>query len=144
MLNKFKESSHLNSEILRQEIAISQEIVDSKEFNDLISYYEKYFVNCKVDEYSVVIGDYFYGHGQLLSDRFGDNINLVCDDMKFTDYFAKSVIERPLPLSRERIELFGKNISKEEKMKLALHDIMWAARVYAELMMLKKLAQFNV
>lgn len=144
MLNKFKESSHLNSEILKQEITISQVIVDSKEFNDLISYYEKYFGNCnKVDDYNVVIGDFFYGHCQLLADRFGENLNLVCDG-KFTDYFAKSVIERSLPVTRERIELFGRNISKEEKMKLALHDIMWAARVYAELMMLKKLAQFNV
>lgn len=142
MLNKFKESSHLSSEILKQEIVISQVIVDSEEFNDLVRFYEKNFMKSEPENYNVVIGDYFYGFCQRLADRFGENINLVCDDLKFTECFDKSVIERPIPVARAKIESLGDKISKEEKFKLALHDTMWAARIFGELMMLKKLAQF--
>lgn len=142
MLNKFKESSHLNSEILKQEIAICQVIADSEEFNDLVTYYEKYFMKRQPENYNVVIGDYFYGHCQRLADRFGENINLICDDLKFTDYFEKSVIERKIPVSRAKIENLGEKLSKEEKFKLALHDTIWAARIFGEMMMIKKLSQF--
>ncbi len=144
MLNKFKESSHLNSEILKQEIAISRVIVDSQEFNDLVMYYEKYFMKRQPENYNVIIGDFFFGHCQRLADRFGENINLICDDMKFTEYFARSVIERPIPVPREKIESLGAKIPNEEKFKLALHDVMWAGRIFAELMMIKKLSQFSV
>lgn len=142
MLNLFKESSHFNSEILKQEIAFCQVVADSEEFNKLIAYYEKNFMKSQFDDYNVVIGDYFYGHCQRLVDRFGENLNYLCDGLKFTDYFDRSVIERPLPVSRAKIESLGNKISREEKFQLLLHDTMWASRVFGELMMVKKFAQF--
>lgn len=142
MLNLFKESSHLNSEILKREIAMCQVVADSEEFNKLIAYYEEHFMEVKYDDYNVTVGDYFYGHCQRLVDRFGENLNCLCDRLKFTDYFDRSVIERPLPVSRSQIESLGNKISREEKFQLLLHDTMWASRVFGELMMVKKLAQF--
>lgn len=144
MLHIYKESSQYNSEILKKEVEICKKITESKEFNDLLAFYEKQFQNLDVDNYNVIIGDYFFGYCQRLTDRFEKDLEKVCDNINFYEQFSQSVIDRSIPISREKIELMGRNLSKEEKLQIAVHDVLWAAKIYAEMVVLKKLAQFNL
>lgn len=142
MLERFKESGHLPVEVLREEIKIAKDISESKEFCDIEIYYKKHFATTEICNYNVTVGDYFYGYCQLLVDRFEDVIDLLDSDLKLTEYFRPNVIERPIPVSRERISMLGNEMSTEEKLQLALHDIQWCSRIFFELMMIKKLSQF--
>lgn len=144
MLNIYKESSHFNSEILKKEVEICKKITESKEFNDLLSFYERQFQNLDVDNYNIILGDYFFGFCQRLTDRFSKDLEKVCDNIDFKEQFAHSVIDRTIPISREKIELLGKNLSKEEKLQIAVHDVLWAAKIYSEMIVLKKLSQFDL